>query len=61
MHSSYDLYCLIYNNFDQNVKKSLFRITPLPFDGPQGMYMSGNKDGTRPGTFYVNTHRPTSQ
>ncbi|XP_069104185.1 uncharacterized protein [Argopecten irradians] len=34
------------------------KITSLPFDGPQAVYMSGSMDGTRPGTFYVNTNNP---
>ncbi|XP_021368265.1 uncharacterized protein LOC110459975 [Mizuhopecten yessoensis] len=48
------------SKYFENLPDKPLRIVSLPSDGPQGLYMTGSKDGERPGTFYVNTNRPQS-
>ncbi|XP_076443706.1 uncharacterized protein LOC143282098 [Babylonia areolata] len=42
----------------KNIPPRKVVVKPLPFDGPFGMYSGGSADGSRPGVFYVNLHRP---
>ncbi|XP_033760894.1 uncharacterized protein LOC117342761 [Pecten maximus] len=48
------------SEYFEKLPNAPLRIVSLPFDGPQGVYMTGSMDGERPGTFYVNTNRPQS-
>ncbi|KAL5005121.1 hypothetical protein ScPMuIL_018577 [Solemya velum] len=36
-------------------------VEPMPTDGPTGMYLPGNSDGSRPGIFQINLFRPEDQ
>lgn len=36
----------------------VFSIKPLSSDGVGGEYWAGTPDGSRPGIFYVNLHKP---
>ncbi|XP_060082677.1 uncharacterized protein LOC132561973 [Ylistrum balloti] len=50
----------VLSKYFERLPDTPLRIVSLPSDGPQGLYMTGSKDGERPGTFFVNTMRPQS-
>lgn len=46
------------SKFFKNIPYSSLVVKKMPYDGTPATYSPGSPDGSRPGVFYVNVHRP---